>query len=117
MKLKEYIDKYGVKQTILARRAKICQQTLMRAIRGEYITYRTASKISKATEEQVTAFEILNDCFGCTMIDVITKNYTDTEKSSTTDTDENRDTSHKKQYEKKTRNTKQSKFGITPKCE
>ncbi len=101
MKLKEYIDKYAVKQAVLSRRAKVCQQTLMRAIRGEYITYRTALKISKATEGQVSAFEILND----------------PEKSSTTDTDENRDTTHKKQHEKKTRNTKQSKLGIPTKCE
>lgn len=64
MRLKEYIDKYGVKQTILARRAKICQQTLIRAIRGGFITYRTASKISKATDGQVSAFDILDSCVG-----------------------------------------------------
>jgi len=63
MKLKEYIDKYGVKQAVLARRAKVCQQTLIRAIRGEHMTYKTATKISQATNGEVSAFEIIDSTF------------------------------------------------------
>ena len=96
MKLKEYIDKYCVKQAVLARRAKVCQQTLIRAIRGEYITYRTASKISKATNGEVTPFMIL---------------------ASAISIDDHGDATDEKKKEKKTAKTKKSKLSIPAKSD
>ncbi len=85
MKLKEYIDKYGMKQSILARRSGISENTLIRAIRGEYIRLSTAAKIAKATENEVTVYDI------CSTVLCI---------------DENSDKPKKKKDKEKTRKTK-----------
>lgn len=111
MNLKEYIDKHGVKQTALARRAKVCQHTIMRALRGEYLTYKSASKIANATNGEVSVMEILDYCFGTSLVKVINEKYNKKEPSILCVYNHN-DECQNQQGVKKTDETQQSEFGI-----
>jgi plasmid maintenance system antidote protein VapI len=60
MKLREYIDKYGINISAFARKIGVSRGTLTRILAGKPLTLEVALKIEKGTEGKVTCQELMN---------------------------------------------------------
>jgi len=59
MKLREYIDNYGINISAFARKIGVSRGTLTRVLAGKALTLEIALKIEKGTEGKVTCQDLM----------------------------------------------------------
>lgn len=59
MKLREYLDKYGIKIGAFAKRIGVSRNTITRALAGKSLSLDVAMKIEKGTEKKVKCQDLL----------------------------------------------------------
>lgn len=58
MKLREFLDEWGIAVVRFAKRAKVSPATIHNAINGKQISLKVAMRIEKATEGKVTCKDL-----------------------------------------------------------